>query len=140
MVSLLLEVELSFSLVYAAFLSVVIGMNRERHERPAGLRTHMLVGIGSCLFTIVSMHGFGHGDPSRVAAQVLTGIGFIGAGAILKDGSNITGLTTAASIWAMAAIGMAVAIGVWFLALVATLMVWTVLSMMRWFENKDSAT
>lgn len=137
--TLMLQVELTFALLLAAFLSAIIGMNRERHERPAGLRTHMLVGIGSCLFTLLSIHGFGGGDPGRVAAQILTGIGFIGAGAIIKDGNEVTGLTTAASIWAMAAIGMAVALNAWFLALVATLLVWCVLSMMRWFEKKDAS-
>ncbi len=93
-----------------AILGSLIGWERERNGRPAGIRTHMLVVIGVILFTEVSK-GFPNADPSRVAAQIVTGIGFLGAGTILRNGLEIKGLTTAASIWAVAGIGMAVSLG-----------------------------
>jgi putative Mg2+ transporter-C (MgtC) family protein len=126
---------IGLQLIVAAFLSAIIGMERERKNRDAGLRTHMLVGVGACLFTSLSLH-FGEGDPGRVASQILPGIGFLGAGAILKAGRNIKGLTTAASIWTTAAIGMAVGIGAWFLAILATLVIWFTLSILRRIERR----
>ena len=112
-------------------LSGLIGAEREAHERPAGLRTHVLVGVGACLFMLLSlaMSELG-GDPGRIAAQVVTGIGFIGAGTIWLRGDVIRGLTTAASIWATAAIGMLVGAGWYALAIIAAVTVcsaWTVL-------------
>lgn len=99
-------------LVVALVLGSLIGMERETHGRPAGLRTHTLVCVGSTLFTICSYVIAGpHNDPGRVAAQIVTGIGFLGAGTIIHQGSVVRGLTTAASIWAVAAIGLAVGIG-----------------------------
>lgn len=102
-------------LVLAAIAGAVIGGEREFHSHPAGMRTHLLVAVGAAAFTILSMHGFGDVlgepdvtlDPSRVAAQIVTGIGFIGGGAILKYGVSIRGLTTAGSLWATAAVGFA---------------------------------
>lgn len=95
----------------AVILAGVIGWERELHGRPAGVRTHMLVALGTVLFTEVGMK-FGAGtDPSRVAAQVVTGIGFLGAGTIMRMGGEVKGLTTAASVWATAGIAMAVSIG-----------------------------
>jgi putative Mg2+ transporter-C (MgtC) family protein len=93
----------------AALLASIVGWERERHGRPAGIRTHMLVAIGVVLFTDAG-RGFSSGDPSRVASQVVTGIGFLGAGTILRTGFEVKGLTTAASIWAVAAIAMAVSL------------------------------
>src|SRR4051794_33486755 len=93
-----------------AVLAFFIGWERERSGRPAGIRTHMLVVVGVILFTEVSK-GFPGADPSRVAAQIVTGIGFLGAGTILRNGLEIKGLTTAASIWAAAGIGMCVSLG-----------------------------
>lgn len=110
-------------LVLAAALGAAVGLEREVHGHPAGLRTHLLVALGAALFTVISVAGFVSDDPvdpSRVAAQVVTGIGFLGAGAILKAGFTIRGLTTAASLWGTAAIGMAVGVGQHGLALVAT--------------------
>jgi putative Mg2+ transporter-C (MgtC) family protein len=109
-------------LLLAAALGAGIGYQRERANKPAGLRTHMLISIGSALFTVVSIFGFGVGvDPSRVAAGVVTGIGFIGAGVILRGvrGEHVVGLTTAASIWAVAAIGMAAGVGMYLIATIA---------------------
>src|SRR5205823_9973843 len=106
-------------------------MERELREREAGLRTHLLVGVGSALFTEVSAYGFHdflvHGgalvrtDPTRIAAQIVTGIGFLGAGAIIRQGLTVRGLTTAATLWLVAAIGMATGAGYYEGALIATL-------------------
>jgi len=117
-------------LLLAALLSMVIGLDRELHS-PAGLRTHMLVGLGACLFTQLSIYAFHPGDPARIAAQVVTGVGFLGAGTILQRKHNVHHLTTAASIWATAAVGMAVGTGAWFLAILATLITWFILAVLR---------
>jgi len=104
--------EMVLRLVISLVLGGLIGMERETHGRPAGLRTHTLVCVGSTLFTICSYVIAGpHNDPGRVAAQIVTGVGFLGAGTIIHQGSVVRGLTTAASIWAVAAIGLAVGIG-----------------------------
>lgn len=122
-------------LLLAALLGGIIGLDRERKQRDAGLRTHILVGIGACLFTVLSMLAFPGGDPGRVASQILPGIGFLGAGTVLKYGRNIHGLTTAASVWITAAVGMAVGAGAWFLAICGTLLIWFVLAILRRFED-----
>ena len=96
----------------AAVLGGAIGAERELNDQPAGLRTHMLLTTGACLFTLVSAYGFGRGtDPSRIAAQIVTGIGFLGGGAIVRDGLTVKGVTTAASIWATASVGVAIGAG-----------------------------
>jgi putative Mg2+ transporter-C (MgtC) family protein len=101
-----------FRLVLAAALGGVIGLEREYRHKPAGLRTNILIALGSALFTLLSLEvGVAAGSPDRIAAQIVTGIGFLGAGAILRSGENIHGLTTAATIWVNAAIGMAAAVG-----------------------------
>jgi putative Mg2+ transporter-C (MgtC) family protein len=118
MIELGSQIELSVRLLIAAAFGLAIGFEREIHGHPAGLRTHMLVALGSALFTVLSIHGFGGEgggsaplDPTRIAAQIVSGIGFLGAGAILKDGIVIRGLTTAASLWATSAVGMAAGAG-----------------------------
>lgn len=116
--------------LFTAALCVLIGWERERQHLGVGLRTHMLVGVGACLFSALSISAFG-GDPARIAAQVVSGVGFIGAGAILKPGRMVQGLTTAASMWMAAAIGMAVAAGGWFIALCATILVWFILAIVK---------
>jgi putative Mg2+ transporter-C (MgtC) family protein len=117
------QIDTIVRLLIAAGMGAAIGAERELHEHAAGLRTHMLVGVGACLFTLVSAFGFesfsGSSDPSRVAAQIVTGIGFLGAGAILHEGLTIKGLTTAASLWVVAAIGMAVGLGMYWASGVA---------------------
>jgi putative Mg2+ transporter-C (MgtC) family protein len=110
----------------AAGLGGIVGLERELDEKAAGLRTHMLVAVGSALFTLVGAYGFSDFptrtvDPTRVAAQVVTGIGFLGAGLIFRQGFTIRGLTTAASLWLVAAIGMAAAAGFWKGAVIATI-------------------
>jgi putative Mg2+ transporter-C (MgtC) family protein len=119
-----LQLDLAWRLIAAAVLGAVIGIERERHEHPAGIRTHMLVSIGSAAFTVLSIYSFGLGsDPGRVAAQIVTGIGFLGAGSILKGGGTIHGLTTAASLWVVAAVGMAAGAGAWGVAVATTIIV-----------------
>jgi putative Mg2+ transporter-C (MgtC) family protein len=129
-VELTLQLDLSGRLLLAAILGAVIGIEREVHDHPAGMRTHMLVAVGCALFTELSIYGFLGGvpgtaavDPTRLAAQVVSGIGFLGAGAILKYGASIRGLTTAASLWATAAIGIAAGTGQVILGLVGTAIV-----------------
>ena len=117
-------------LALAALFGGAIGIEREFREREAGLRTHMLVSVGSALFTIVSAYGFTsfiesgssavRADPTRIAAQIVTGIGFLGAGAIIRMGVSVRGLTTAASLWVVAAIGMAAGAGYWSASLITT--------------------
>jgi len=116
------EVEMVLRILLAAGLGAAIGYQRERTHKPAGLRTHMLICVGSALFTVASSYGFGMGaDPSRVAAGIVAGIGFIGAGAIIRRGEGIVaGLTTAATIWIVAAIGMAAGTGLYLLSGVTT--------------------
>ncbi|GAB4330728.1 MAG: hypothetical protein Kow00117_16190 [Phototrophicales bacterium] len=115
----------------AALLGMVIGLERERRNKSAGVRTHMLVCVGACLFTGMSRFGFDAGDPTRVASNVVTGIGFLGAGVIYKSRGEMHDLTTAASIWATAAIGMAVGGGAWFVAITVTVTNWLILSVLR---------
>jgi putative Mg2+ transporter-C (MgtC) family protein len=112
-------------LFVAAGLGGAIGLERELRESQAGLRTHLVVSVGAALFTLVSAYGFsnfdGKVDPTRIAAQIVSGIGFLGAGAIIRQGLSVRGLTTAASLWLVAAIGMAAGAGYWDGALIATL-------------------
>ncbi len=114
-------------LAVAAALGGAIGIERELRDREAGLRTHVLVALGSALFTLVSAYGFrefgGHTDPTRIAAQIVTGIGFLGAGAIIREGLSVRGLTTAATLWGAAAIGLASGAGYYFAAAIATALV-----------------
>jgi putative Mg2+ transporter-C (MgtC) family protein len=125
-IDLPLQLDLSLRLIIAAVLGLAVGFEREIHGHPAGLRTHMLVAVGSALFTVMSAYGFagvpnaGPIDPTRIAAQIVSGIGFLGAGAILKDGIVIRGLTTAASLWAVSAVGLAAGGGEYVIAAVAT--------------------
>ncbi len=115
-------------LAAATLLGSVIGYERERTGKPAGVRTHGMVALGAALFTIVSLHGFGPGsDATRVAAQVVTGIGFIGAGAILHERGGVHGLTTAASLWVTAAVGVAVGVGMVWMSLATAALVFLLL-------------
>ena len=107
-------------LILACVLGGMIGLERDLHGRNAGIRTNMLVCVGSALFTIVSISAQG-ADPSRIAAQIVCGIGFLGAGAILKDGFNIRGLTTAAYMWFIAAVGISCGLGQWVLSSVGAI-------------------
>jgi len=135
-------------LILAAVFGGIVGYEREVHEHPAGLRTHILVCMGSALITMVSVSlrpGAGDppiGDPGRIAAQIVSGIGFLGAGTILRQGNIVRGLTTAASLWTVAGIGIAVGVGgsrYLMLAAVATGIVFITLSTMRGFEPAGGA-
>ncbi len=124
-----LRLELLFQLVLAVILGGVIGLEREIKGKPAGLRTNILIIIGATLFTVLSVRmAQGHGDPGRVAAQILTGVGFIGAGTILHLRGAVTGLTSAATIWVVAAIGMALGSRAYVEALGTTVVVMAVLA------------
>jgi putative Mg2+ transporter-C (MgtC) family protein len=116
--------------ILAALLSALIGLDRERRNKSAGLRTHILVGVGACVFTGLSELAFPGGDTARIASNVVTGIGFLGAGVIFRNEHEVHDLTTAASIWATAAVGMAVGSGAWLTALGVTLIIWLVLALL----------
>jgi putative Mg2+ transporter-C (MgtC) family protein len=136
MISLEEQLVVAIQLLLAALLSMIVGLDRERRDKDAGLRTHMLVGTGACLFTALSMLAFPHADTARVAANIVTGIGFLGAGVIYKSGDQVHDLTTAASIWITAAIGMAVGTGAWFLAIIATVLVWFILRVLLYLRER----
>jgi len=132
-------------LAVAAALGGAIGLERELDEKAAGLRTHMLVSLGAALFTMVGAYGFHdflaggatvvRADPGRIAAQIVTGIGFLGAGVIFRQGFTIRGLTTAASLWLVAAIGMAAGAGFWKGAVIATIVALISLRPLEWMKG-----
>jgi len=119
-----ITLQMILRLCLASLLGGVVGIERGSGDRPAGLRTHILVSAGSALLMLVSAYAFqdwaGNHDPGRIAAQVVSGIGFLGAGTILHEGFNVRGLTTAASLWMVAAIGLACGAGMYIIAIVAT--------------------
>ena len=123
-------------LVVALTLGAIVGLERERQERAAGLRTVTMVSLGSCLFTIIGAYGFPNTDPSRVAAQIVTGIGFLGAGTIFLRKDLVRGLTTAATIWTVAAIGMAAGTAQYFEAAFTTLLILGVLMVLKPIEKR----
>src|SRR6266568_3401605 len=140
-----LELPVVGRLVLASLLGALIGLEREIHGRPAGFRTHLLVSLGSCLFVVTSIQFYkdfgnfsGQGpigvDPGRVAAQVVTGIGFLGAGAIMRDKASIRGLTTAACLWIAAAIGLACGVGMYAVSFVVTLLAFASLLLLKKVE------
>jgi len=125
-----LQLELCLRVAISALLSSLIGLEREWQGHSAGLRTHMLVGLGAALFTVLSLFAFPEGDPGRVAAQVVAGVGFLGAGSIIQRREHNVphGLTTAAGIWAVAAIGMACGAGAYVLGVFSTALILFVLA------------
>ncbi|MDP3332263.1 MAG: MgtC/SapB family protein [Methylococcaceae bacterium] len=124
-----IETELLYALrmMVAALIGGLIGWERERHAGGAGIRTYMAIAIGACAFCLISVHVAN--DPTRIAAQVVSGIGFIGAGVIFQDKGGIVGLTTAATLWATAAVGMASAFGMYVLAIVTGGIIFTTLAL-----------
>ncbi len=119
-----LEMDVVLRLLMAAIAGGIIGLDRERAQKPAGIRTLMLVCVGSALFTIISSYGFGSpADPSRIAAGIVVGIGFLGAGVILHSDKGVMGLTTAAAVWAVAAIGVAFGCGLYVIAVVTAVII-----------------
>jgi putative Mg2+ transporter-C (MgtC) family protein len=133
-----MQLDISIRLLVASVLGAAIGLERELHAHPAGMRTHLLVSLGSAAFTVLSIFFFQAPDgslatdPSRIAAQIVSGIGFLGAGAILKYGTSVRGLTTAASLWATAGVGMAAGAGAWFVAVVTTVLIVFSLGPLNW--------
>jgi len=126
----MLETELIVRLLISALLGALVGLEREMTHRPAGLRTHMLVSLGACLFTIIIFSSV-ETNQAPALAGILTGIGFIGAGSIIATRGQVQGITTAASLWAVAAIGFATGTGNYILALIAAVLVFIVLQLRR---------
>ncbi|MDP2938096.1 MAG: MgtC/SapB family protein [Candidatus Omnitrophota bacterium] len=135
------DLEIFIRLLLALVLSGFIGLERQIHRRTAGLRTHILVGLGSCLIMLTSLYIFDIYknevplDPARIAAGVITGIGFLGAGAIIRDREGIKGLTTAASLWVVAGIGLATGCGFYKAALFTTILALITLFFLRYVER-----
>jgi len=133
------ELDIALRLLVAAALGAAVGIERERDNQPAGLRTHMILVIGSalamCLSINIAQLGTG-GDPARLAAQVVSGIGFLGAGAILRYGFNVKGLTTATTLWSMAIVGLAVGYGYFIIGIVATALMLIVLTLLNILEKR----
>lgn len=124
----MIEIEMIIRLIFATGLGSLVGLEREIMHKPAGLRTNALVCLGSCFFTILSVQYFGS-DYARIAAGIVTGIGFVGAGIIINSGKEVQGITTAATLWTVAAIGMGCGAGAYILCAAATLVALTVLKM-----------
>ena len=128
---MVIDAEILLRLVIAAVAGGLIGFERSTADKPAGLRTLMLVGMGAALFTIIGITALADADPSRIAAGIVTGIGFLGAGTIFKAEDSVKGLTTAASMWAVAAIGIAVGLGEYVIVAAATALVILILQLGR---------
>jgi putative Mg2+ transporter-C (MgtC) family protein len=122
-------------LALAALCGAVVGWQRERHEKAAGLRTHVLLALGACLFTLVAVAAHGD-DTTRIMQGIITGAGFLGGGVIFREGASVRGLTTAVGLWVMGAVGMAIGTGEYFLGVLATVLVFLVLSALLWVENR----
>lgn len=139
------DMDTAVRLILSILLGGLVGYERQASNKAAGLRTHVLVCMGSCLIMILSMNvyrtveGLTNADPARLAAQVISGIGFLGAGTIMKEGPLVTGLTTAASIWVVSAIGLAVGFGYYMGAIVATLLAFATLTVLYHFELRLKA-
>jgi putative Mg2+ transporter-C (MgtC) family protein len=138
---MLTDSQIILRLILSVLLSGLVGLERQVHRRSAGLRTHILVSLGSCLIMLTSLFVFDiyNGkvplDPARIAAGVITGIGFLGAGTIIREKENVKGLTTAASLWLVAAIGLAVGIGFYTASIATTVLALVVLLFLRYAEN-----
>ena len=132
------EIEIAVRLLLAAVFGAAVGYERRSADKPAGLRTLSLVAMGSALFTIISAFGFESADQSRVAAQIVTGVGFLGAGTILRSGVTVSGLTTAATIWATAAIGMAVGSGMYIASATGTALILIILYVFAPDRDRES--
>ena len=134
---------IAFRLIFALIIGVIIGIDRELTRRPAGLRTHMLVALGSCVVMITGQLVFAQysplgatPDPARMAAQVVAGVGFLGAGTIMREGPSVRGLTTAASLWAVACLGMAVGGGYYALGFFGAVFMLITLVVFDWLQKK----
>ena len=133
-----LNVEVVGKLLISALLGGLVGLEREMQNKPAGLRTNMFICMGSTLFTLLSeelANRFG-GDQVRIVAQLIPGIGFIGAGAIIREGASVVGLTTASTIFIVASVGMAVGGGLYATAVFATILILFILTLIGWVEKR----
>ena len=141
----MLPADLAWRLLLAVGLGAAVGLEREYHQKPAGLRTNILIALGSALFTILSISmGHDSGTADRIAAQIVTGIGFLGGGAILRSGNTVHGMTTAATIWVNAAIGVAAGMGQYALATATAVLTLVVLGVLppieAYFEQRAGLT
>ena len=135
--------EIALRLACAMLVGLVIGTEREYTHRPAGMRTHILVALGACVVSITGELLFNHyndmgafPDPARLSAQVITGVGFLGAGTIMREGINVKGLTTAASVWAVACLGIAAGFGYYALAIFGMVFIFVTLTIFEWLQDK----
>ena len=135
----MMELESIVRLILAFVLSGIIGLEREVRLKPAGLRTHVLVGLGSALLTLVSIHAFPGSDPARIASSIVVGIGFIGAGTIVKTKERVIGLTTAATLWIVSSIGIATGAGFYLIAAITTALAFFTLELGK-FEKEVKGT
>lgn len=132
-----IETEVIIKLLLSAGLGLLVGLERELHRKPAGLRTHALVSLGACLFTITGLSFIGDGENlSRIIQGIVTGIGFIGAGIIFQEKDKVKGLTTAAEIWSLSSIGILVGLGNYLVAAIATGLILIILVPFKWFEKR----
>jgi putative Mg2+ transporter-C (MgtC) family protein len=131
------QLELALRLTVGLILGAIIGFERELHRQPAGFRTHSLVALGAALFAIISGYGYAgdNADPTRITAQIVSGIGFLGAGTILQFRGHIRGLTTAASLWSVAAVGAATGTGLYILAVLGTVLILAILALLDRVED-----
>ena len=136
--AIITDLQMFIRIIFACVLGCVIGWERERHRHivSAGIRTYGAICMGACAFGIVGLF-IAHDDPSRVAAQVVTGIGFLGGGIIFRQGDYVTGLTTAATLWATAAVGLAVSVGMYLVSLLTTILIFLLLYLprMAWWKK-----
>ena len=132
--------QIALRLACAMLVGIVIGLEREFTHRPAGLRTHILVALGACVASVMGEMIFsnmnGNADPARLSAQVITGVGFLGAGTIMKEGVNVKGLTTAASVWAVACLGIAAGFGYYALALLGMVFIFVTLTAVEALQHR----
>lgn len=137
-ITLLTDLEIFFRIAFSSILGCLIGWERERHRNiiSAGIRTYGAIAMGACTFAIVGLY-LANDDTSRVAAQVVTGIGFLGGGVIFRQGDSVAGLTTAATLWATAAIGLTVAVGMYLVSVLTTFLVFLLLflSRLKWWKR-----
>ena len=132
--------QVALRLTCAMVVGIVIGLEREFTHRPAGLRTHILVALGACVASVLGEMIFcnmnGNADPARISAQVITGVGFLGAGTIMREGTTVKGLTTAASVWAVACLGLAAGSGYYFLSLAGMVFIFVTLTLFEFLQHR----
>jgi putative Mg2+ transporter-C (MgtC) family protein len=131
MMDLALTLDVVIKMVLAAALGALVGIERQIMHKPAGLRTHMLVSLGSCIFTIIAIYSFPN-NPSAILAGILTGIGFIGAGCIMGNQTGVQGITTAATLWVVGSIGFVTGTGNYLFAIIAAIFVFLILKLGTW--------